>query len=92
LPFASATPAGRKIKLNSARAKFLAARTIDSAGIGEAPAEKAHNLPGKNTHAGTFSNRPGEFFDVEYDRPPGLLAGRSVITLKFQGWHGGSMD
>lgn len=126
---------------NAERLKTLAARTIDSAGIGDAQAEKAHNLQGKNTTAGTFSNRPyraagnggwfsfdlkvpadrpvkllctywgsdagprefevlvngtviarehlksnrpGEFFDVEYDLPPAALTGNSRITVKFQ--------
>ena len=126
---------------NAARLAILATRTLDSVDLGNAPAEKAHNLQGKNTNPGTFSNRPyraagnggwfsydlkvpagqpvkllctywgsdagprdfevlvngrlvaneklnfnrpGEFYDVEYALPADVLAGRSVITVKFQ--------
>ena len=132
-------------KLNAERLQTLAARTFDSAGIGDAQAEKAHDLQGKNTNPGTFSHRPyraagnggwfsynlrvparkaakllctywgsdagsrtfdvvvnetkvateklnhhrpGEFYDVEYDLPPELLAGKSTVTVKLQAHSG----
>ncbi|MEI7729096.1 MAG: beta-L-arabinofuranosidase domain-containing protein [Verrucomicrobiota bacterium] len=31
---------------------------------------------------------PGEFFDVEYDLPPAVIAGQSKVTIKFRGQPG----
>lgn len=130
---------------NAERLQALAARTFDSAGIGDPEAEKAHAVQGKNTNPGTFShrpyraagnggwfsytlrvpagkparllctywgsdagprtfdvvvdgttiateklnhNRPGEFYDVEYDLPPALLAGKATVIVKLEAHSG----
>jgi len=65
------------------RARELAARTIDAAGIGDPAAEQAHRLQAQDSHAGVFSNRPyrdarnGGWFSYELKLP----AGRPALLL-----------
>jgi DUF1680 family protein len=66
--------------LRQQRERELAARTLDAAGIGDAKAEKAHNLQGEHTKSGTFSNRSyrvadnGGWFSYDLKAPAGQPA------------------